>query len=96
MAHKLPFALPSGDSDYIPKDPYALQHVKVDDAICILKSKGLKTDLKLAFLLIPIHPICLTKDTMELNGEHHHPNTESVLHDIQRSDKANYLEVNEH
>ena len=86
MTHKLPFVLPSGDSDYIPKDPYALQLVKVDDAICILKSMGLglfmaKTDLKLASRLIPIHPICLTKLTI---GEHHHPNTESVLHDIQR------------
>ena len=33
---------PEGDSinDYIPKDPYALQYVRVDDAIRILKSLG--------------------------------------------------------
>ena len=54
---------PEGDSinDYIPKDPYALQYVRVDDAIHILKSLGpgsfmAKTDLKSAFRLIPVHP----------------------------------------
>lgn len=54
---------PDGDSlnDHIPKDPYALQYVRVDDAIRILKSLGpgsfmAKTDLKSAFRLIPIHP----------------------------------------
>ena len=54
---------PEGDSinDYIPKDPYALQDVRVDDAIRILKSLGpgsfmAKTDLKSAFRLIPVHP----------------------------------------
>ena len=54
---------PEGDSinDYIPKDPYSLQYVRVDDAICIIKSLGLgsfmaKTDLKSAFRLIPVHP----------------------------------------
>jgi len=54
---------PEGDSinDHIPKDPYALQYVRVDDAIRILKSLGpgafmAKTDLKSAFRLIPIHP----------------------------------------
>ena len=54
---------PEGDSinDYIPKEPYALQYVRVDDAIRILLSLGLgsymaKTDLKSAFLLIPIQP----------------------------------------
>ena len=54
---------PEGDSinDYIPKDPYALQYVRVDDAIRILKSLGpgsfmAKTDLKSAFRLIPVHP----------------------------------------
>lgn len=54
---------PEGDSinDYIPKDPYTLQYVRVDDAISILQSLGpgsfmAKTDLKSAFRLIPIHP----------------------------------------
>ena len=54
---------PEGDSlnDYIPKDPYSLQYVKVDDAIRVLQSLGpgsylAKTDLKSAFRLIPIHP----------------------------------------
>ena len=54
---------PEGDSinDYIPKDPYSLQYVRVDDAIRILQSLGqgsymAKTDLKSAFRLIPIHP----------------------------------------
>ena len=54
---------PEGDSinDHIPKDPYSLQYVRVDDAIAILKSLGpgsymAKTDLKSAFRLIPIHP----------------------------------------
>ena len=52
-----------GDSinDHIPKDPYALQYVRVDDAIRILQSLGpgsfmAKTDLNSAFRLIPIHP----------------------------------------
>ena len=45
----------------IPKDPYSLQYVWVDNAICIIKSLGLcsfmaKTDLKPAFRLIPVHP----------------------------------------
>ena len=48
-------------NDYIPKDPYSLQYVRVDDAIRVLKSLGpgshmAKTDLKSAFRLIPIHP----------------------------------------
>ena len=48
-------------NDFIPKDPYSLQYVQVDDAISILKSLGpgsfmAKTDLKSAFCLIPIHP----------------------------------------
>ena len=54
---------PEGDSinDYIPKDPYSLQYVRVDDAIRIIKSLGpgsfmAKTDLKSAFRLIPVHP----------------------------------------
>jgi len=54
---------PEGDSinDYIPKDPYSLQYVRVDDAISIIKSLGrgsfmAKTDLKSAFRLIPVHP----------------------------------------
>ena len=54
---------PDGDSinNHIPKDPYALQYVRVDDAIRILKSLGpgsfmAKTDLKSAFRLIPIRP----------------------------------------
>ena len=54
---------PEGDSinDHIPKDPYTLQYVRVDDAIHILQSLGpgsfmAKTDLKSAFRLIPIHP----------------------------------------
>ena len=46
---------------YIPKDPYSLSYVRVDDAIHILQSLGrgafmAKTDLKSAFRLIPIHP----------------------------------------
>jgi len=54
---------PEEDSinDHIPKDLYALQYVRVDNAIRILQSLGpgsfmAKTDLKLAFRLIPIHP----------------------------------------
>ena len=54
---------PQGNSinDYIPKDPYSLSYVRVDDAIHILQSLGrgafmAKTDLKSAFRLIPIHP----------------------------------------
>ena len=54
---------PSGDSanDHIPKDPYSLQYLRVDDTIRILTSLGLgaymaKTDLKLAFRIMPIHP----------------------------------------
>ena len=54
---------PEGDSinDYIPKEPYALQYVRVDDAIRILLSLVpgsymTKTDLKSAFRFIPIHP----------------------------------------
>ena len=54
---------PEGDSinDYIPKEPYALQYVRVDDAIRILLSLVpgsymTKTDLESAFRLIPIHP----------------------------------------
>ena len=50
---------PEGDSlnDHIPKDPYSLQYVRVDDAIRIIKSLGpgsfmAKTDLK----SIPVHP----------------------------------------
>ena len=56
-------SFPEGDSinDYIPKDPYSLQYVRVDDAIKILRSLGpgsfmAKTDLKSAFRLMPIHP----------------------------------------
>ena len=47
---------PEGDSinDYIPKDPYSLQYVRVDDAIRIIKSLGsgsfmAKTDLSQPF-----------------------------------------------
>ena len=47
---------PEGGSinDYIPKEPYALQYVRVDDNIRILLSLGpgspmAKTDLKSAF-----------------------------------------------
>ena len=54
---------PPGDSinDHIPKDPFSLSYVRVDDAIHILQSLGkrafmAKTDLKTAFRLIPIHP----------------------------------------
>ena len=54
---------PQGDSinDPIPKDPYSLSYVRVDDAINIIQSLGTgafmaKTDLKSAFRLIPIHP----------------------------------------
>lgn len=48
-------------NDYIPKDLYSLQYVRVDDAIRAVKSLGqgsymAKTDLKSAFRLIPIHP----------------------------------------
>ena len=54
---------PEGDSInyYIPKDPYSLQYVQVDNAIRILKALGpgafmSKTDLKSPFHLIRIHP----------------------------------------
>ena len=45
----------------IPKDPFSLSYVRVDDAISILQYLGrgafmAKTDLKSAFRLIPIHP----------------------------------------
>ena len=48
-------------NDHIPKDPYSFQHVRVDDAISILKSLGpgeymAKTDLKSALRIMPIHP----------------------------------------
>ena len=53
---------PQGTSinDHIPKDPFSLSYVRVDDAISILQSLGrgafmAKTDLKSAFRLIPIH-----------------------------------------
>ena len=57
-------------NDHIPKDPYTLQYVRVDDAIRILKSLGpgsfmAKTDLKSAFRLILIHP-----DDWDLLGIH--------------------------
>ena len=53
MAHNLLFVL--------PKDSYALQNVRVDNAVRILKSLVLgsfmaKTDLKSAFRLFPVHP----------------------------------------
>ena len=51
-------SFPEGDSinDYIPRDPYALQYVRVDNAIHILKCLGLgpfmaKTDLISTFRL---------------------------------------------
>ena len=54
---------PEGDSinGHIPKDPYSLQYVRVDDGVQILRSLGpgafmAKTDLKSAFRLMPIHP----------------------------------------
>ena len=54
---------PPGDSvnDHIPKDPYSLQYLWVDNAISISKSLGpgaymAKTDLKSAFCIMPIHP----------------------------------------
>ena len=60
--YHLPY--PEGDSinDLIPKDPYALQYIRVDNAIHILKSLGLslfmaKTDLKSAFSLIPVQSV---------------------------------------
>jgi len=53
----------SSDSidDHVPKDPYALEYVWVDDAIRFLQSLGpssfmVKTDQKLVFRLIPTHP----------------------------------------
>ena len=54
---------PEGDSinDDIPKDPYSLQYVRLDDAVHILHSLGpgafmANTNLKSAFHLMPIHP----------------------------------------
>ena len=54
---------PEGNSlnDYIPKDPYFLQYVQVDNTIRIIKSLGpgsfmAKTDLKSAFCLILVRP----------------------------------------
>ena len=54
---------PEEDSinDHIPKEPYSLQYVRVDNAITILRPLGpgsfmSKTDLKSTFLLMPIHP----------------------------------------
>ena len=53
--------VPNSINDHIPKDPYSLSYVRVDDAINIIQSLGrgaftAKTDLKSAFRLIPIHP----------------------------------------
>ena len=62
MAH-YHLSYPPGDSvnDRIPKDPYSLQYVRVDNTISILKSLGPrvympKTDLKSEFHNMPIHP----------------------------------------
>ena len=50
-------------NDHIPKDPYSLSYVRVDDAISILQSLGrgafmAENDLKIksAFRQIPIYP----------------------------------------
>ena len=48
-------------NDHIPKDPYSLQYVCIDDVISILQQLGpgsfmAKTELKSAFCLMPIHP----------------------------------------
>ena len=54
-----PLSYSEGDSinDFIPKDPSALQYVRVDDAIGILKPLGGKNRPdKSAFRLIPVHP----------------------------------------
>ena len=53
LEHSLDLSYPDGGSinNHILKDPYALQYVWVDNTIHILK-----TDLKSAFCLIPIHP----------------------------------------
>ena len=55
---------PKGDSinDYIPKDPYSLQYVRVDDAINIVRSLGpgafmAKTDLNQPFASCPSTPV---------------------------------------
>ena len=63
MVYYYHLSYPEGDSinDHIPKDPYSLQYVCVNNAIMILLSLGpgsfvAKTDLKSAFRLIPIHP----------------------------------------
>ena len=62
-ALSITYPIPWVDSinNHFPKDPYSLQHVRVDDAISILKSLGpgaymAKTDLKSAFRIMPIHP----------------------------------------
>jgi len=56
-------SFPHGTSinDHIPKDPYSLSYVRIDDALRILQSLGraafmTKTDLESAFCLIPIYP----------------------------------------
>ena len=59
--YHLSFSQGTSINDHIPKDPYSLSYVRVDDAIRILQSLGrgafmAKTDLKSAFRLIPIHP----------------------------------------
>ena len=61
MAH-YHLSYPPGYSvnDHIPKDPYSLQYVRVDNARSILKSLDsgaymAKTDLKSAFHIMPIH-----------------------------------------
>ena len=66
----LSYPLGASINDHIPKDPYSLSYVRVDDAIHILQSLGrgafmAKTDLKSAFRLIPIHP-----DDWHLQGIH--------------------------
>ena len=59
--YHLSFSQGTGINDHIPKDPYSLSYVRVDDALRILQSLGrgafmTKTDLESAFRLIPIHP----------------------------------------
>ena len=59
--YHLSFPQGTSSNDHIPKDPYSLSYVRVDDAIRILQSLGrgafmAKTDLRSAFRLIPIHP----------------------------------------
>ena len=61
MIHHLSFRQGSSVSDRIPADFSSVQYATISDAIQLIKTVGKgcfmgKTDIKIAFLIIPIHP----------------------------------------